>query len=103
MDGQKSIWIQQMKYLADLFSFTYVLASKPGEFLMNNSASFVYKVQALNNVKIVLSPFNSLAVTRNDMAQVPTDGSESLLDYWDGTEDSAIRYAIYISSSSFIF
>ena len=81
LDGQKSIWLQQVKYLdpsRSKFSFTWILTT---DVTNNQSNTVLHQLNQLN-VTVVATPFNNNPISIDSLSEDPLDGTLPASEVW---------------------
>ena len=81
MDGQKSIWLQQLRYLSSsdqIFNFTFFLTNN----MDDTTHTFYYHLKSCNATVFFypLSTYNEVTVQVLD--EDPLDGTRPISQYW---------------------
>lgn len=88
MDGQRSIWIQQIKHFDPArFTFVWII---PGEDSRVGTVRHI--LNNTSNVKFVLNPFQYISITFDELQQDPGDGAPPASEVWDGNEQKLYAY-----------
>lgn len=91
LDGQKQIWIQQIRHLNPrMFSFVWILSAGVEDthkgtvrhMLSNN----------MTNVRLVVSPYYDIPLSLDLLDQSPDDGTAPASQVWEGKESKLFQY-----------
>lgn len=94
LDGQKSIWINQVQHLtkhssSTAYNFTWILTS-------NSSGVGTLKVlsELTSPPQIISSPFENFGINKEDLFQSPGDGTPPFFELWDGSAERITEYIL---------
>lgn len=90
MDGQKQIWLQQMKHLNSKdFQFTWVSTERITDTLLSHSSIHDHLIH-LPYVKVVASPFIKFGIDLSVINAYQDSDSQTAFREWDGIDEKVV-------------